>query len=175
MEEIWKDIEGYEGLYQVSNLGRVRSLYYQTAPRSKPRVLNGFKTNNRIYVDLYKEGTASKHQVSRLVALSFVHNPDPSRYDVVNHINHNSLNNLPENLEWCNTRENSSHGKTVIGKLMGARPNPNGRPAKKWNAYIRIDNKRRYLGGFPTEQEAHQAYINALDKFGLVNKYAKTA
>ena len=98
MEEVWKDIEGYEGLYQISNLGNVKSLRYQG--RDEAKVLTP-KCNNmgRLWVELRKHGEARQYLIHRLVAFAFI--PNPEDYPQINHIDENPKNNIVDNLEWC--------------------------------------------------------------------------
>lgn len=117
MKEVWKDIKGYEGLYQVSNLGRVRSLNKNTITYNRwgkfERTVKGriLRINqNKLgycYINLYKEHRCSKFKVHRLVANAFI----PSQKDKleVNHIDGNKTNNKINNLEWCNRSENMKH------------------------------------------------------------------
>lgn len=103
LEEVWKDIEGYEGLYQVSSWGRVRSVfrYY--------KILRGLKTTNGyLRVALCKNGKTKFHSVHRVVAQAFI--PNPQNKPQVNHIDENKDNNHVENLEWCTAKENTNHG-----------------------------------------------------------------
>lgn len=104
MEEIWKDVIGYENYYQISNLGRVRSTWFKT-----PKILKqytrkyGYKT-----VDLNKPGEKRKlARVHRLVATAFLPNPDNKPQ--VNHIDYNPSNNIVTNLEWVTSLENNKH------------------------------------------------------------------
>lgn len=102
MEEIWKDIEGFEGLYQVSNLGRVKSSYTN-------RVLKGYKdTCGYLLVGLYKNNIRSSKKIHRLVAQAFI--PNHENKPEVNHIDENKTNNIVSNLEWMTAKENSNHG-----------------------------------------------------------------
>lgn len=98
MKEIWKDIAGYEGLYQVSNLGNVRSMNYRGHGITKNLVP---KCNNagRLWVELRKNGSGKCLLVHRLVAMAFI--PNPNNYPQINHIDENPKNNRVENLEWC--------------------------------------------------------------------------
>jgi hypothetical protein len=107
VEEIWRDIKGYEGLYQVSNLGNVRSLRYGN--RNEVRELF-LKPHNQGYlqVELHKDGKRKMFTVHRLVARAFV----PGYFDGahVNHKDENKHNNQADNLEWVTIRENSMYG-----------------------------------------------------------------
>ena len=120
MEEIWKDIEGYEGLYQVSNLGRVRSLdrYVEKAvhpgfPPStvlcKGRILKeGYGRHGYAHVCLTKKGVPNKSaRIHRLVARAFVQGYFEGA--VVNHKDENPKNNRADNLEWCTQKYNVSY------------------------------------------------------------------
>lgn len=115
MEEIWKDIEGYEGLYQVSNLGRIKSLcgfngkehYY------REKILKGHN-NGHGYVDValynYKTKLRQKHNyIHILVAKAFL--PNPNKLEQVNHKNFNKSDNRVENLEWVTRKGNYLHFK----------------------------------------------------------------
>lgn len=103
MKEIWKDCKGYEGKYQVSNLGRVWSIGSQ-------KYLNGsIDKDGYIQVCLTaKNGKAKKERVHRLVALTFLSNP--KGLPQVNHIDENKENNCVDNLEWTSIKDNANHG-----------------------------------------------------------------
>ena len=126
--EIWKDIVGYEGLYQVSNLGNVKSckriVFYGNNKKQtihekilKPDINKlGYKR-----VTLCKYGKTKRMSIHRLVATAFVENPDNK--PVVNHIDCNPSNNCVENLEWCTTQENNLYAI----KLGRIKPQENGK------------------------------------------------
>ena len=110
--EIWKEIEGYEGLYEVSNTGKVRSLdRYTTGNRH--RLLKGKELSQREnelgykFVQLCKDGIPKHARVHRLVAQAFIQNPEKKPY--INHIDANPKNNNVDNLEWCTQQENIQH------------------------------------------------------------------
>lgn len=100
--EIWKDIKGYEGLYQVSNYGNVKSL------RSGKNLSLAYDSKKYLTAHLCVNGKGKRIRVHRLVALSFV--PNLSGFSQVNHIDENKENNNYKNLEWCNNKYNSNHG-----------------------------------------------------------------
>lgn len=120
MEEIWKDIPDYEGLYQASNLGRVRSLG-QTQTRSNGRAICEVHIKGKILkpsldgtkryygVSLCKNKKIKRHMVHRLIAKTFLDNPN--NYIDVNHKDENKQNNRLENLEWCTHSYNVSYSK----------------------------------------------------------------
>lgn len=106
MKEIWKDISGYEG-YQVSDLGRVKSLNYRRT--GKERVLVGCKDKDGyLRVDLCKDGREKKCKVHRLVAKAFI--PNPEGLPQVNHKDECKTNNVLSNLEWCDAKYNVNYG-----------------------------------------------------------------
>ena len=128
MEEIWKDIKEYEGLYQVSNLGRIKSL-----PRNGTvqvvKILNPCKdTYGYLRIKLSKNNKAKKYQVHRLVAQAFI--PNPENKPQVNHLDGNKLNNYYKNLEWCTNGENQIHSYVL---------NPN-----RWNIF-KYNNPRKKI------------------------------
>lgn len=133
--ERWVDIRGFEGHYQVSNMGRVRSLdrgmYVRQDRYSKPRWTNrkgrvlkpGLDGKGYPMVRLCSFGDVKQIMVHRLVALHFVPNPD--KKPVVNHLDANPLNSRATNLEWCTIKENNQHSvcrKPKIYKASGGRP-----------------------------------------------------
>ena len=117
MDEIWRDIEGYEGLYQISNKGRVKSLY-----KGSERILKPWD-NGRGYllVTLCKNGVALSKSIHRLVAISFIINPENKPQ--VNHKDENKSNNCIENLEWATAKENNNYG-THNERITGRPPVP---------------------------------------------------
>ena len=119
MQEIWKDVVGYEGLYQVSNLGRIKTFERK---RFK-KIENSFlmkKTGREIImktskncggyetVCLHRNGEIKQFKVHRLVAMAFI--PNPNNLPQINHKDENKANNSVENLEWCTERYNNSYG-----------------------------------------------------------------
>lgn len=102
MEEIWKDIKEYEGLYQVSNLGRVKRV-------TTGIILKGSKDRGGyLVVNLSKNNIGSMKKIHRLVAQAFI--PNPENKPEVNHIDEDKTNNMLSNLDWMTRKENNNHG-----------------------------------------------------------------
>jgi NUMOD4 motif-containing protein/HNH endonuclease len=116
--EVWKDIPAYEGLYQVSNWGRLKSL-----PKSVPmpngrmrnqeeRILKQYPNiHGYLLVSIYKNGIKNHTSAHRLIALTFI--PNPNNLPQVNHIDGDKLNNHLENLEWVTSSENLKHAFSI--------------------------------------------------------------
>lgn len=129
MQEIWKDIEGYEGLYQVSNFGRVKSLDRYVLRNEntlfvKVIVLSQLNIRGYLAVRLCNSGKYKNYFVHRLVANAFIHNDN--NYSEINHIDENKHNNHVDNLEWCDRKYNVNYGSradkfsnSMKGKLAG--------------------------------------------------------
>jgi hypothetical protein len=118
--EIWKDIKGYEGIYQVSNLGRVKSLHikrsgWELLPRDTTlgKIIS-YRANPPHYyyqVTLFKNGERKAKRVSRLVAEAFI--PNPLNLPQVNHKDMNKKNDCVDNLEWCTNKQNMEHARKL--------------------------------------------------------------
>ena len=102
--EVWKDVKDYEGHYQVSDKGRVRSLKFGKERILKPR-RDGW---GYLQVNFCKNGEQKKFKVHRLVAQTFILNPN--NLTEVNHRDEDKTNNKVENLEWCSSKYNSNYG-----------------------------------------------------------------
>lgn len=104
MKEIWKDIEGYENMYQISNLGNIISF-----KRKNPKLLSKTINLDGYYVvNLTKDGKTKIFTIHRLVAKAFLINKE--NFPVVNHKDENKLNNKVDNLEWCTYEYNHNYG-----------------------------------------------------------------
>ena len=112
MTEIWRPVVGYEGKYEVSNYGHVRSLF-KNRGKIRKSVIN---KSGYCVVGLYSDGREVKHFVHRLVATAFIENPHD--YPEVNHKDEDKSNNHVENLEWCNHKYNMDYKKNLHPKFM---------------------------------------------------------
>lgn len=142
MIEEWKDIKGYEGYYQVSNTGKVKSLDRKVKhPKGGDKIVRGKSCGERYNrvgypeVVLFKEGEKKYQLIHRLVALTFV--PNEENKPEVNHIDGNKINNNAENLEWCTSSENQQHAYRTglqVGKKGPDHPNYGKYGSKSHNA-----------------------------------------
>ena len=102
MKEVWKDIRGYEGYYQVSNLGRVKNIKFNRSLKQS------YDSYGYLIVVLSKDGCHRTRTVHRLVAETFI--PNENKHKQVNHKDENKQNNNVENLEWCDNKYNCNYG-----------------------------------------------------------------
>lgn len=124
MEEVWKDVVGYEGLYRVSNYGKVMTLGKYVATHNGTRIhqrpskelSQSMNIHGYMKVMLYLNGHRKEWAVHRIVALAFIENPENK--PCVNHIDNNRANNVVENLEWCTYQENSDWSRIQGRKAM---------------------------------------------------------
>lgn len=136
MKEVWKDIEEYESLYQVSNQGRVRSLDRTVINNGSIRLIEGklLKPINNgfgyLYINLCKDSKIKRTAIHRLVAKTFLPNPD--NLAQVNHKNEIKSDNRVENLEWCNSKYNANYGNRNA-KCTESKRNKYGKIVKQYD------------------------------------------
>lgn len=169
-KEIWKDIKGYEGVYQCSSIGRIKRLSKKfKSPRlknKKPKdlILKQQQSKNSPYkhVGLSNNGKVKIFTVHQLVAICFL-NHVPSGFEmVVDHIDNNSLNNSVANLQIVSNRHNTTkEERKGSSKYVGVSWSS---LKKRWRASIRINGKNKHLGYKKSETEAHLAYQKELNK-----------
>lgn len=142
--EIWKDIPGYEGLYQVSNLGNIKSLDRYVFGIYKDRFIRGkikkLTINKKGYlkITLFKNGKGNTREVHRIIAEAFI--PNIENKSQVNHIDGNKQNNNVENLEWVTPRENNIHSIEVLEHCK--------------KAVIQFDLNGKFVNGYMSIKEA---------------------
>ena len=155
-KEVFRDIPGYEGSYQISNLGRVKSLKCNREKILKP----GDNGNGYLRVTLCNEGERKNVNVHQLVAMSFLnHKPDGYNGLIVDHKDNDKLNNRLENLQLVTARHNVSKDMSGSSKYIGVSWS---KKDNKWISRIIINGKRKYLGSFDLEEEASEYYQDAL-------------
>lgn len=156
MNEIWKDVVGYKGIYQVSNLGNVKVIR-----NGKNSIKKNGTSRQYLNVTLSSNGVRKTFRVHQLVAICFLnHKPDGTQNLVVDHINDNAHDNRLENLQIITSRENVSKKKgDYTSKYKGVCWH---KATGKWRSKLSIKYKCYWLGIFNTEQEASEAYQNKL-------------
>lgn len=176
MNEIWKDIEGYEGMYQVSSLGRVRSLNFKKQNRTQ--VLNLGRTKKG-YIRVTLRGKS--HLVHRLVAKAFL--PQKEGCNIVNHIDENKRNNSVDNLEWCDALYNyeySKYSNRQFGLYHPYHPYKEGtkrirKPYKNNYKVKQLDRERNLIRIFNSPVEASKELnLNRGSIYKCVNGQVKT-
>lgn len=156
--EIWKTVPEYEGLYEVSNYGRVRSLdrIDSIGRKRKGRILKAADNGDGYYVvNLSKNNKQHMYLVHRLVAEVFI--PNPNNLPCINHKDENTMNNFPGNLEWCDKRYNNNYGtKNIRAAEKLGRPilqlTPDGVVVMRWNSAKECQRKtgmsQGYISGY---------------------------
>lgn len=154
MQEVWKPVVGYEGIYEVSNLGRVKSFKFKNEVILKPQIRTGYYS-----VRLYNYNKYQNIKIHQLVAMSFLGYIRNGLQDiVVDHIDDNKLNNNILNLQLITQRLNSSKSRTNNSGYTGVYKIKN----NKFRSSIKINSKYIHIGYFNTKEEAHLAYQNKL-------------
>jgi hypothetical protein len=163
-QEIWKDIEGYEGLYKISSFGNVFSVRWNKL--MSVRISNRYRR-----VRLIKNKQHKTFAVARLVAKHFI--PNIENKEHVDHIDRNSLNNHVSNLRWATIIENSgnkSSYKNSFSKYKGVSFH---KLNKKWETKIQVNGRKIHLGYFTCEKEAALVYNKkakeVFGEFALIN------
>lgn len=165
MNNIWKPVVEYEGLYEVSNTGLVRSVYKVVRSSNgktfhyKPRHLKKYLDHNGYeYISLSKCGVKKKYKVHQLVCKAFL--PNPSCYKQVNHKDECKTNNCVDNLEWCDQIYNSNYG-TRNQRISSAKINA------KYNSkpIVQYDLSGNLIKEFPSTREAQR--LTGLCRVGI--------
>ena len=164
--EIWKDIEGYEGLYQVSNLGKVKSLERKVKRSNhsinvREKILkHALSKHGYRVVSLWKNNKGKTKSIHVLVAVCFL-NHKPNGYSlVVDHIDENKENNSSKNLRLTTNRFNCTRNQRGFSsKYVGVHWH---KSYDKWQSIIMLKGKYKYLGRFDSEHKAHLSYQKAL-------------
>ena len=149
-KEIWKDIPGYEGLYQASTLGRIKSIKRMckspTGTRIVPeRILRPFLGAEYAQISLNKDGKKNYTVVHRLVAKTFL--PNPLGLQEINHKDENKKNNALSNLEWCTPKYNMTYGTRILRSAQ-----------KQYRAVIAMDSDGNVLGEYASLGHAADAF-----------------
>ena len=150
--EIWEDIEGYEGIYQVSSLGKVKSLNFNHTKKEKILKLMSDRYGY-LRVDLCKEGKRKTYKVHRLVAQAFI--PNPENKPEVNHKDEDKTNNKVENLEWMTCKENINYG-TRTERSGKSQTNDKKRSKPIYGINVKTNEKIE----FPSTREAQRNGFN---------------
>jgi hypothetical protein len=163
MTEVWKPVNGYEGLYEVSNYGKVKALrkFSGTCFRDE-RILsmNRITKDGYIHVALTKNGKVLDTRLHKVVAENFVENPD--KKETVNHIDGNKLNNRADNLEWADRREQLDHAyRLKLKKPARGQNNTQSKLTEEDVRYIRKHYKR---------QSTEFGTVALSKKFGVSNR-----
>lgn len=159
MQEIWKDVPGYEGLYKVSNYGRVKSMYFNAKKtlgyniKLNPKIIKqGIDRHGYLFIRLYCGNRIKRFSIHRLVAILFV--PNPNNLSEVNHIDENPKNNHADNLEWCTHKYNMNYGTKIK------------RQAQKIQIKVsQYDTKGNYIKTYESIKQASEE--TGVDKTGI--------
>ena len=185
INEIWKDVVGFEGRYMVSDLGNVKSIVTNHGKPTDKQVIKRVrsKTCDYHYVQFWRKDKPTHKAVHRLVAEAFI--PNPENKPIVNHLDGNKHNNAVDNLEWATHSENHKHAfatglrsvedcrNRMIGKVFGKASNYRyvyfDKSRNRWKTSIKANGKVQYQKRHTTELEAAIDANEALDRLGLDN------
>jgi|SRR5665647_706007 len=174
-QEIWKTVKGYEGMYEVSDIGRVKSLprlaRYKSWKRGVGERILKIRLNRGGYpvVDLHNDGIQKTVSVHQLMAIAFLGH-SPNGYSlVVDHIDGQKTHNYVENFRLVTNRFNCTLGVRrdryrLTSKYVGVSWRKH---RKKWRSQITIEGKQKQLGEFKNEVDAANAYLNELSKLPI--------
>lgn len=168
--EIWKDILGYEAYYQVSDMGRVKSLSRKLYNGkvifiSKEKILNTSINDGYKKVCLYKDCVKKHYTVHMLIAIAYLnHTPDRTTKIVVDHIDNKRDNNKHSNLQLISHRENITKECMLKSRIPGVYWC---KTHKKWRSEININNSKIFIGRFNDKNKAVLGYKLALDHIGM--------
>lgn len=186
MEEIWKDIKDYEGLYQVSNLGRVKSLERLDNINHlvKEKILNPKEhTDGHLFVGLFKNGKGINCKVHILVAKHFI--PNVENKPLVHHIDKNKLNNNVDNLMWCTQKQHKELHPEIYEAISKAKSisinqyDLQGKLIREWKSSAEIQRELGFRktnilycckGGYFSHKR--NKWVNTTQAYGFIWKYA---
>ena len=164
LKEEWVDINGYEGLYQISNYGRVKSLPKPSKPQ-EVIVKSSLNNNGYLRVNLWKNRKYRTMLIHRLVAIHFVENKKGG--NVVNHKDYNIKNNRATNLEWCTQKENCQYSSCNQPKTKNNAPLPS-----TGEKYVhKIKDRPGYYVGIQKPKKTTRYFKNFEDALSFRNSY----
>lgn len=149
IKEIWKDVVGYEGLYQISNYGILRSLKDKNGVARIRNLKYQKNTKGYFITRIYKNRTGKTVTIHRLVATAFI--PNPHNYPMINHKDEDKTNNCVWNLEWCDAKYNANYGSLSERKKIININHPS-----KSKPVAMFDNNWELLKVFPSCCEAER-------------------
>jgi len=180
MKEIWKDVVGYEGLYEASNMGRVKSKNRIQSLKSGLRNKKGIElspaTDSHGYmtVKLYKDGKAKTHGIHVVLAITFLGHTPSGVTMSVDHIDNDRKNNFLSNIQVISQRKNlSKDKKNKTSKYTGV--HIGGHKKDRWKSTIQYNGKKIHLGYFRCETLAHFEYLKKLKEIEETDYRVKLA